>query len=638
MKRTAKWLTTVLSLAIVTNSMAVYSVGDAVLPSQTSHPSQIEETASDTVEVSPAFAAAAGEEILEWREEGVRHYYLGDGRYQAIVAAESTVQDGDAATASTSFNGSVFLDSYITSSNPNGFYGNSSQLTVGTIQTAYMKCDLPELPSNATIENAELHFWYKYNITTGSLTMKAYLVNFPWDESDLNWTKANSYPNLGMDTYWSESISLPAVTTPTPTHVSISITEAAQRWKMDGIQPNYGIAFKRVSGSNNSVLLMSSEASSAYRPYAVITYSLDELPVENGSYYLRSGKHLSYFARRDRSNSCVIDTYSSESSCKWEFQYLHNGYYAIQNTYNNKALAVAPGFDTTAGEELVVESFVGDPRQQWSITPTANGLFKISPRCAESHTANLAMCLMTPNNSQYDPRYLDIVQDSYTFDSILADEWLIQPINQAPAITYQTQIFYDVNFGQQFTDDQIRSIYQEAVAPFETMFGVKFQTPCYSGHSEKLDIGSGCDTGDDLDDICNDICGEYAQCYSSHHKSATRFLNAHSSITYHNCSLVYHAMCYYDSEDQSHGKVAGMAYPEEPYFVASYKADNFTKTIQHEISHTLGTNDNDCTPGQPCVTQNDTEHYLDEENYWCDNCVADILRYVAENNVSNTVN
>jgi hypothetical protein len=52
MKRTAKWLTTVLSLAIVTNSMAVYSVGDAVLPSQTSHPSQIEETASDTVELA----------------------------------------------------------------------------------------------------------------------------------------------------------------------------------------------------------------------------------------------------------------------------------------------------------------------------------------------------------------------------------------------------------------------------------------------------------------------------------------------------------------------------------------------------------------------------------------------------------
>ena len=36
MKRTAKWLTTVLSLAIVTNSMAVYSAGDAALPSQTS--------------------------------------------------------------------------------------------------------------------------------------------------------------------------------------------------------------------------------------------------------------------------------------------------------------------------------------------------------------------------------------------------------------------------------------------------------------------------------------------------------------------------------------------------------------------------------------------------------------------------
>ena len=119
MKRTVKWLALVLLSAMVTNSMAVYSAGDAVLPSP------MEETASDTVELAPAFQAAAGEEITEWREEGIRHYNLGNGKYQAIVTASMETGNGDAATASTDYNSNVFLDTYISSSNPNGYYGNS---------------------------------------------------------------------------------------------------------------------------------------------------------------------------------------------------------------------------------------------------------------------------------------------------------------------------------------------------------------------------------------------------------------------------------------------------------------------------------------------------------------------------------
>ena len=118
MKRTAKWLALVLLSAMVTNSMAVYSVGDAILPLPT------EATASDTVELAPAFQTA-GEEVVEWREEGVRHYDLGNGKYQAIVTASMETGNGDAATASTDYNSNVFLDTYISSSNPNGYYGNS---------------------------------------------------------------------------------------------------------------------------------------------------------------------------------------------------------------------------------------------------------------------------------------------------------------------------------------------------------------------------------------------------------------------------------------------------------------------------------------------------------------------------------
>ena len=84
MKRKAKWLTLFLSLVMVMNCLTFYGTGDVILPDDEAVASDMESEIFDE--------AAVGEKIVEWREEGVRHYYLGDGMYQAVVSVEVSVK------------------------------------------------------------------------------------------------------------------------------------------------------------------------------------------------------------------------------------------------------------------------------------------------------------------------------------------------------------------------------------------------------------------------------------------------------------------------------------------------------------------------------------------------------------------
>ena len=67
MKRTTKWMTLILSLAIVMNSMILSG------SSKTALPVALEETASSTVAVGAVNEPMEGEEIVAWREDGVKH-------------------------------------------------------------------------------------------------------------------------------------------------------------------------------------------------------------------------------------------------------------------------------------------------------------------------------------------------------------------------------------------------------------------------------------------------------------------------------------------------------------------------------------------------------------------------------------
>ena len=108
----------------------------------------------------------------------------------------------------------------------------------------YMKFSMPELPGYAHIESASFNFWYTADAASGALNMKAYIVNFPWDESSLNWTTA-SHTNFGMDTSWWTGAGLTVSTS--PKKFTMNITGAVKKWFGEDRIPNYGLAFKRVA-------------------------------------------------------------------------------------------------------------------------------------------------------------------------------------------------------------------------------------------------------------------------------------------------------------------------------------------------------------------------------------------------------
>ena len=113
-----------MSLILVTNNMVVYGTALPV----------IEETASDVVEVGAVDEPGIGEEIVEWREEGVKHYYLGNGEYQAIVSAtDNQISDNSAMPADATPNTKTVRDTYISSSNPATKYGKEDYYEKNTL-------------------------------------------------------------------------------------------------------------------------------------------------------------------------------------------------------------------------------------------------------------------------------------------------------------------------------------------------------------------------------------------------------------------------------------------------------------------------------------------------------------------------
>lgn len=626
MKRTTKWMTLILSLAIVMNSMILSG------SSKTALPVALEETASSTVAVGAVNEPMEGEEIVAWREDGVKHYYLGNGQYQAVISATGNLENGDISTpAAATPNTAAMQDTYISSSNPATKYGFEQQLWVSNTQTAFFRCNLPDLPAGANITDARLYFMYKYNIDTGWLSVGAYPVNFSWTEAQLNWVQANSYDNLGIGTNCLGTATLNG--TKTAKKAYTFITNEVRLWYMSNLKSNFGIALKRRSGTNNSVILLPREAGSDVWPYFVINYTLETLPIEDGTYYIRSGKHLAYFVKRsvNSSNNCEIVKYDDEPSQKWIFEYLHNGYYIIRNFYNEKVLAVASGYENTSNQLLVLDNtFAGDARQQWKLISCSNGLFKIKPRSSENYATDWAMCLADTDYTT--PGGIDIVQNAYDgTDNSLDDEWKIQAVDADAVITYQTRLYYDTITSQQFSTNSILNMYQEATEPFKVLFGVEFQTPSVASLSTSLDVSAECANVNTPTAICTAACGSYDQCSSQHHKSSSYFLRQHSSLTCYTYRLVGHAICSYDRNKNTHTRADGAAYRYEKDVVVSLTAQKLNKTIQHEISHTLSTYDGACTENQPCVMKED-------ENCWCDNCMAAILTYIAEITASNANN
>ena len=633
MKKTTKWLTLVLSLILTTNSAVVYGAGDAPPPATT------EETATIVADDEATLEPEVGEEIVEWREEGVRHYYLGDGVYQAVV----NIDDPGVSTRATSPNSNAAEDTYIssaTAATKGTNYGSSDQLWVGSVQTAYIYCPLPYLPDNATITDARLHFKYYYNISTGSLTLSAYPVNFRWREASLTWNIANNYANLGMGTTATGSATLSGTTS--VTSKNINITSAVRSWYETQEITSFGIALKRTGGSNQSVILKSSESSSSYRPYMVITYGLSDLPVENGTYYIRNGQFHGLFmkAKNTPSNSSSSDDAATgvtpgdlfcdlsspptsnilgAANITWVFKYLHNGYYAIQSRSDNTYLTVRQGQENNGGKSLIREPFTGDNRQQWKITKTENHRYKIEPRSSEPYTTDWAMAASTIGGSTG----YNVIQDAYNgTDSTKYDEWFIQSLNPTPQMSFTSTILYDALVAEKMgnVSTELTAEFEKASTMFLILYGIELKPPTVR-HDPSIAVDSNCPVSDDPTKVCTSSCGEFSQCSTKHHTNVGKFVADISSDSERVCKVVGFKMCKYKSGEHqvTWGATSALENNKELVVgteIPEHLNDTIASTMQHELSHTFGADDHE--PGADSCVMN---AIIDT---WCPSCYTAI--------------
>ncbi|MBE6652535.1 MAG: DNRLRE domain-containing protein [Ruminococcaceae bacterium] len=382
-------------------------------------------------------------EIVEWRGEGVRHYYLGDGMYQAVISTNVENESGVAPTALTP-NSTAMEDTYIYSGQPTTSFGSSSTLPVSNTQIAYIYCPMPELPDDAYIKDAYLYFYFNNNNTSGYMSIGAYQVLCRWRESSFTWNAANTHTNMGMSTTSLGTVSLYGTTQ--ATRARITITNAARSWYETNDASNFGIGLKRRSGTNSSVTLLSSESGGATAPYIVIDYTLG-YTVEEGEYLI----HNPVFCDREIPNNyaclmqtnsnnegdtdadpnvshfCELEYISGMPSQKWELEFLENGYYAIRSVEDDLVLAVQSGGENTNEAIIVRETFTGVNRQQWKITRANDGAYKFKPKSSESYDTDWAMGI----KREYPDFGQNIRQIAYTDDSYYNDEWNLRKVGDS---------------------------------------------------------------------------------------------------------------------------------------------------------------------------------------------------------------
>ena len=165
---------------------------------------------------------------------------------------------------------SAVWDTYIDSAYPTQNYGNDDELWISSTATALIRINIPNLPSSATFNYANLYVNYYYHITTGAMSVGAYKIAGSWSEYSVTYNSSPTISSTQLSSY--NMLASSSITESSPGTATFSITDAVSGYYHSGGSFN-GIALKRISGSNASVILKSYEAGTSHRAYIRINYS-----------------------------------------------------------------------------------------------------------------------------------------------------------------------------------------------------------------------------------------------------------------------------------------------------------------------------------------------------------------------------
>lgn len=204
------------------------------------------------------------------------------------------------------------------------------------------------------------------------------------------------------------------------------MTEISKSWCANEIT-NYGLAFKYERGSANLIYVKSVDANN-YFPNYYIDY-LDDTLVKDGTYFMKNGELNNYLQIDDddynnnyNSNNAMLEMYEFDGNNhkKWEFEYLHNGYYMIKSKCSAKVISVPQGSEDEL-ITLVQQLYTGSYNQQWKINLSPHGMYILKARTSEQYETNRVMCV--GDNIAANSRR--VKQREYENNNYYKDEWIL---------------------------------------------------------------------------------------------------------------------------------------------------------------------------------------------------------------------
>ncbi len=367
--------------------------------------------------------------------------------YLAVIADSEWINSSDTAfpvTIDPTIMQRTIDDTYITSSDPNAIYSTSDELWVSDTCITYVKREMPTLPAGSTIVSANLNVYYYYHnsVTSGDINVGAYMVNANLSIGSLTWNSSNNYQNQGISPMCLESKNLSGAVgayLSSPVEKRFDVTLAVAAW-YSSPSVNYGIALKRIGGSNFSVILKSYNAYTNQGPAFIITYQ--EPVVPNGVYKIKNyvtGQYLdmngslyeyrpviqkSASANDDRNQLFKITNVAISSNNRLNMctiRAMTSSELILMASYGGSERGLSTSFDPSA--DTTKNSFDGSTT--WAITKEGNYyMFKNGPETSRSYLK------ASPTDNTV-----------YTGDgATTAGLWILEPYTSTPI--EQAQIYF----------------------------------------------------------------------------------------------------------------------------------------------------------------------------------------------------
>lgn len=158
-----------------------------------------------------------------------------------------------------------------------------------------------------------------------------------------------------------------------------------------------------------------------------VFYTIKVLDAPVGEFFIRnrnSGQYLQIdndMAPSYTTSGAIMEQFPFDNNDYqlWDVESLDNGYYKIVSAESGLALSIAANQILIEDVALVQEAYNGYTRQQWKITLTPNGSYKVKARSSEGHSVDLVMASGAENQDSG----VDVEQRVYIDNNSFKDEW-----------------------------------------------------------------------------------------------------------------------------------------------------------------------------------------------------------------------